>query len=191
MATTQPIRNKNQVRELAAFYLKRGEIRNHVLIILGVNTALRISDLLRIKWDEVYDFEDGRVRSSIELVEMKTHKTKIIALNQSAISALTLLAAKSAGRGRFIIENSRTGKAISRIQAYRLIRAAAEALKFQNRVSCHSLRKTLGYHAWKQGVSLAVIMEIYNHSSMAVTRRYLGVTQDDKNAVYLGLVLIA
>ena len=191
MATTQPIRNKNQVRELAAFYLNRGEIRNYVLIILGVNTALRISDLLRLTWDSVYDFDRGRVRSSIELVEMKTHKTKIITLNPSTISALTLLAAKSAGRGRFIIENSRTGKAISRIQAYRLIRAAAEALKFQNRVSCHSLRKTLGYHAWKKGVSLAIIMEIYNHSSLAITRRYLGVTQDDKDEVYLGLDLTA
>ena len=191
MATTQPIRNKNKVRQLAAYYLNRGEIRNHVLIILGVNTALRISDLLRLTWDCVYDFDQQCVRSSITLVEMKTHKEKTIALNHSAISALTLLATSSAGQGRYIIENTRTGRAISRIQAYRLIRSAAEALKFQERVSCHSLRKTLGYHAWKKGVSLAIIMEIYNHSSLAITRRYLGVTQDDKDAVYLEIDLTA
>jgi len=191
MATTQPIRNKQQVRELSMYYLKLGQLRNHVLIVVGLHTALRISDLLRLKWDDVYDFERNRVRTSITIVEKKTHKQKTIALNNKIVSALTLYATKAAKRGGFLIENTKTKKAISRIQAYRLIRAAAEALAFQNRVSCHSLRKTFGYHAWKSGVSPAVIMEIYNHSSLAVTRRYLGVTQDDKDEVYLSLELIA
>jgi integrase len=154
---------------------------------MGLHTALRISDLLRLRWDDVYDFDKKRVRTSIDIVEKKTRKAKTIALNKTAVAALTLFATQNARRGRFLIENPRTKKAISRIQAYRLIRAAAEALGFSGRVSCHSLRKTFGYHAWKSGVSPAVIMEIYNHSSFAVTRRYLGVTQDDKNAVYLNL----
>ncbi|MCL2082499.1 MAG: tyrosine-type recombinase/integrase [Oscillospiraceae bacterium] len=185
--TTQPIRNKQQVRELAAYYLKRGDIRNHVLIVLGVHTALRISDLLALRWDDVYDFERNHVRSSIDLVEKKTRKAKTIALNKAAVAALALFAASAAIPGRFLIENQRTKKAISRIQAYRIIRAAAEALGFQQKAGCHVLRKTFGYHAWKSGVSPVVITEIFNHSSLAVTRRYLGVTQDDKNAVYLGL----
>lgn len=189
MATTQPIRNKHQIRELAEYYLRKGQLRNQVIIILGVHTALRISDLLRLTWEDVYDFENKRVRTYIDIVEKKTRKPKTIALNKKVISALYLFASQSAQRGHFLIENPQTHKAISRIQAYRLIRAAAEALKFQNRVSCHSLRKTFGYHAWKSGISPAVIMEIYNHSSLAVTRRYLGVTQDDKDAVYLGLNL--
>jgi site-specific recombinase XerD len=87
----------------------------------------------------------------------------------------------------FLFENPNTKLAISRVQAYRVIRAAAEAINLQFRVSCHSLRKTFGYHAWKSGVSPVVIMEIYNHSSFAVTRRYLGVSQDDKDEVYRSL----
>ncbi|MCL2086239.1 MAG: tyrosine-type recombinase/integrase [Oscillospiraceae bacterium] len=82
------------------------------------------------------------------------------------------------------MENKRTGKATSRVQAYRIIRAAAEALAFESRVSSHSLRKTFGYHAWKNGTYPTIIMDIYNHSSLAITQRYLGITQDDKNAVY-------
>jgi len=187
MAATQPIRNKNQVRELAGYYLKRGQLRNYVLVVFALYTALRISDLLRLRWEDVFDFDRGCVRATIYIFEKKTRKSKTIALNKTAVAALTKYAAGRARRGRFLIENARTERAISRIQAYRLIRAAGEALSFDERVSCHSLRKTFGYHAWKSGVSPVIIMEIYNHSSLSVTRRYLGVTQDDKNAVYLGL----
>ncbi|MDR1210357.1 MAG: tyrosine-type recombinase/integrase [Clostridiales bacterium] len=183
MSAAQPIRNKRQVRELAEYYLKLGEIRNHVLIVVGVHTALRISDLLRLTWDDVYDFTRNRVRGSVTIIEQKTGKSKTIALNDRVRSALSLYApiAKS---GEYLVK-SRKGrnKAISRIQAYRIIRAAAEALELE-RVSCHSLRKTFGYHAWKSGVSPAVIMKIYNHTSLAVTQRYLGVTQDDLDDCY-------
>ena len=191
MAATEPIRNKHHIRALAEYYLRKGQLRNQILIILGLYTALRISDLLRLTWNDVYDFKSSRVRDRVEIVEKKTGKLKIIALNRKAANALSIFAGRSARPGRFLIENVRTGRAISRIQAYRLIRAAAEALKFQNKVSCHSLRKSFGYHAWKSGVSPAVIMEIYNHSSLSVTRRYLGVTQDDKDAVFLNLELFA
>jgi integrase len=189
--TTEPIRNKQEVRQLAEHYLNQGQLRNHVLVVLGVYTALRISDLLRLRWDDVYDFGKNRIRTSVTITEGKTRKPKTFTLNKDAVRALTLFAAQSAHKGAFLIENTHTKRAISRIQAYRLIRAASEALQFQCRVSCHSLRKTFGYHAWKSGVSPAVIMEIYNHSSLQVTRRYLGVTQDDKNAVYRNLRLIS
>lgn len=187
MAMTEPIRSKNQVRALANYCLRHEQLRNHCLIVLGIHTALRVSDLLRLTWDDVYDFGAERVRETVFLTEKKTGKTKIVALNKNAILALTLYAIQAAAKGRFLIENPKTKKPISRIQVYRIIRATAEALQLPCRVSCHSLRKTFGYHAWKSGVSPAVIMEIYNHSSFAVTKRYLGVTQDDKNDVYLRL----
>jgi integrase len=139
----------------------------------------------------VYDFENQRIRNSVTITEKKTKKTKTFALNKDAVRALTLLTKQGIRRGAFLIENRQTAKAISRIQAYRIIRAAADALQFQTRVSCHSLRKTFGYHAWKNGISPVIIMEIYNHSSLSVTRRYLGVTQDDKDSVYLNLRLIS
>jgi integrase len=187
MAITEPIRSKRQVRELAEYFLKQGHFRNHCLVVLGVYTALRIGDLLRLSWDDVYDFERRRVRDNIVLTEQKTGKTKLVALNKHAARALTLYAKQQAKPGGFLIANPRTGKAISRIQAYRIVRDAAKSLGLPERVSCHSLRKTFGYHAWKSGVSPAIIMEIYNHSSFVVTKRYLGVSQDDKNEVYMRL----
>ena len=191
MATTEPIRNKKQVRELAEHYLDRGQLRNHVLVVLGIYTALRISDLLRLRWDDVYDFENHRVRLSVTITEGKTRKSKTFAINKDVARALALFAVQTARQGAFLIENPNTKKAISRIQAYRLIRSAAETLKFQQRVSCHSLRKSFGYHAWKSGVSPAILLDIFNHSSLSVTKRYLGVSQDDKDAVYMSLKLIS
>jgi integrase len=185
--TSEPIRNKHHLEKFIRYYLSKGQLRNYILIILGAYTALRISDLLRLRWTDVYDFRLKQMRPSIHIIEKKTGKSKIIALNKHVICALSLcVSQKDIQPDMFIIENKRTHKAICRVQAYRIIRAAAEALVI-GRVSCHSLRKTFGYHAWKSGVPLAVIMEIYNHSSFAVTRRYLGITQDDKNKVYLEL----
>jgi len=185
---TEPIRDKNQTAALALYFKNKGQYRNFTLIIVGLYTALRISDLLRLKWEDVYDFRANRVRDLLNLTETKTGKAISIALNKEIISALTqLFSLTKAKPNDAIFMNNKTKKAIGRTQAYRIIRDAAVALAFQNRVSCHSLRKTLGYHAWKKGVSPAVIMDIYNHSSFAVTKRYIGVTQDDKNEVYLGL----
>ena len=188
MAATEPIRNKNQVRELAGYYLKRGQLRNYALIILGVCTALRIGDLLRLEWKNVFDDNSGGFRTHITITEKKTGKQKMIALHKQAVNALRLLYPNR--RGAYIfVSNRRDERAISRVQAWRIIRVAADAVKAVGCIACHSLRKTFGYHAWKSGVPTAVIMEIYNHSSFDVTRRYLGVTQDDKDAVYLNLSL--
>lgn len=191
MAVTEPIRNKKQVKELSEYYLQRGKFRNHVLIIMGIHTALRISDLLLLKWEDVFSFDFKYIKESIRIKEKKTGKYKTIILNKKVIQALNLYIKKELiNRNGFLFENMKTGKAISRIQAYRIIKDASEALKWQNHISCHSLRKTFGYHAWKNGVPPTVIMDIYNHSSFEVTRRYLGVTQDDKNEVYLCLAAL-
>ena len=186
MKTTEPIRNKEDVKALMNYYLKRGELRNYLLITLCIHTALRISDILRLTWDDVYDFENRRIRHSINITEKKTGKSKSIALHKNVIKALKLYLHHSK-QGNPLIINQQTNNAISRVQAHRIISAAVKALALRQQVSCHSLRKTFGYYAWKNGVSPAVIMEIYNHSSFAVTRRYIGVSQDDKNAVYLSM----
>jgi len=186
--TTEPIRDKKDTTALALYYKDRRQYRNYTLIIMGLYTALRISDLLQLTWDDVYDYKNKCIKKVISLSEKKTGKAKILALNNEIITALHLMLSEiSITPGEALFISKKTKSAIGRVQAYRIIRHAAEALNLSNRVSCHSLRKTFGYHAWKKGVSPAILMEIYNHSSLAVTRRYLGISQDDKNEVYLSL----
>jgi len=153
---------------------------------MGLHTALRISDLLSLCWRDVYDFENKCVRETITVTEQKTGKSKIIALNEKIVEALNKYV-DTANPHDFLFANPATGKAITRSQAYRIIQIAGETLGLPGRISCHSLRKTFGYHSWKLGVSPAVIMEIYNHSNLSHTKRYLGIIQDDLNAVYTAL----
>lgn len=189
MAATEPIRSKQQLRELSAYFLKRGQLRNYVLVVLGVYTTLRISDLLRLKWADLYDENKGEFRPHVTIIEKKTGKNRTIALNKQAISALRLYLPYR--RGEFIfVSNRKDGRAISRIQAWRIIHAAVEMVGIAGKVACHSLRKTWGYHACRSGaVPPAVIMHIYNHSSFFITQRYLGIEQDDLDAAYLGMEL--
>ena len=189
MAATEPIRNKKQLKQLAEYYLKRGQYRNYTLIVMGACTALRISDLLRLTWDDVYDNSRGSFRSHVTLVEKKTGKPKTVALNKQVLHALRLCYLHR--RGDFIFaSNRKDGRSISRVQAWRIIREAVVVVGIEGKVACHSLRKSWGYHAWTSGsVSPVVIMDILNHSSYETTRRYLGVAQDDLDRAYLGMSL--
>lgn len=199
MAAAEPIRDKKQIKHLAEYYLKRGQVRNYALIVLGVHTALRISDLLRLRWEDVYDFDAQQFRAHVYVVEKKTGKSKQIALNKQAVSALQKLLNQQktvwgnnldAGASEFLFcSNRKNRKAISRVQAYRIIRAAANVLNLKGHITCHSLRKTFGYHAWKSGASAVLLMDIYNHTNYEVTRRYLGIAQDDRDKLYHGLSL--
>ncbi len=79
---------------------------------------------------------------------------------------------------------SRKGAHISRIQAYRVLKEAAESVDIEN-FGTHSLRKTWGY--WTYNLSkynIGLIMDTFNHSSPGVTLRYIGISQDQRDELY-------
>ena len=139
-----------------------------------------------MSWGDVYDFRQKRARETFTITEKKTGKTKTVAIHKNVADTLQQAAAKSFSH-EFLFSNPKTGLPLTRCHAYRLIREAGKEVGISGRVSCHSLRKTFGYHAWNNGISPVVLMEIFNHSSQYLTRRYLGVHQDNLNAVYTGL----
>ena len=192
MATTQPIRDKRHISEMASYYLKQGKLRNYLLIVMGVHIGLRVSDLLRLRRGDVYDYGRGAFCSHLTLTERKTGKLKTIALNKRVLSALALCFGGEIGSAEdFLFPNNRKNRAaIGRTQAWRIVRDAATAIGLACCIGVHGLRKTMGYHLWKAGVHAVMLMDIYNHTSFSVTKRYLGITQDERDKVYLSLSLL-
>ena len=192
MSTSQPIKNRDELASLKNYYLTvRPNPRNHLLIITGINTALRISDILSLRWQDFYDFSANRLKGHLLLTEQKTGKETCIAVNESLRQAL-LSYLESIPRpqpGDFIFYGKTPDAPLSRSQAFRIIKHAGSELQLSRQISCHSLRKTFGYHAWAAGTSPTLLMVIYNHSSFSITRRYLGIEQDDKDRVFLDLNL--
>ena len=186
---TDPIRDRKELKALANFFLKRGELRNYCFVVLGAHTALRVSDLLALTWEDVYDYDRAQFRDHLVLIERKTGKSRNIALNREALRALAVYFQHH--RGKYLFSNHRRDeKPISRVQAWRIVHNAASELRLTGHIGCHSLRKTWGYNAWSRAkIRPEVIMMVYNHSSFAVTRRYLGITQDDLDQAYFQIRL--
>ena len=83
MNTAQPIRSEQELKDFMNFYEQvQYHPRNQLLLTMGLNTALRISDLLSLQWKQVYDLENRSVREHLLLVEAKTGKASNIYLNE-------------------------------------------------------------------------------------------------------------
>ena len=192
MGTTQPIRNKEELKKFVGYYQTTQPVpRNYALTVLGLHTALRISDILKLKWKDVYDFERKRFLGHLSLSEKKTGKHSMIALNEHAKEALERYraACRPEPENFIFCGKQDSGIPLCCSQAYRIIKKAAAATLYDTHISCHSLRKTFGYHAWKQGTSPVLLMDIFNHSSFEVTKRYLGICQEERDHIFLEIDL--
>ena len=188
---TEPIRSKSDLRSMSTYFKLRGQFRNNAMIVLGAHTALRISDLLALTWSDVYDDRSHKFRKRFTIREGKTKKMRTVTLHPKAVEALQLLFGHRRPDSPYIFaSNRKDGRPISRIQAWRIIHNAVEALHISGVVAPHSLRKTFGYHAAvEESMSPVLLMEIYNHSSFEVTKRYLGLRQEELDGAYLSVNL--
>ena len=187
MSTTEPIRNKKDLEHFMDYYVTvQPNPRNHALLLFGLYTALRISDILQLRWRMVYNFDTHHFLNHIYVREQKTNKLNVVALNKHLKSALVVYFKERTPQPDDYLFTKRTTpfRPINRSQAFRIVQKASVCVTHSQNISCHSLRKTFGYHAWKQGTQPAMLMDIYNHSSYSVTKRYLGINQDEKDGIF-------
>ena len=186
MELVQPIRSRKKIDDIKKYKRGSGSIRNLDFFIIEITTAFPIHKILTVQWGKLWDFEKEDFFPHIR-VKCKGGRYRTISLNKNGQQVLAELQ-KAQGNitPTTYVFASREGnnKPISRVQANNIIKDAARAVGIMENIGTHSLRKTFGYHAHRQGISLATLAEIFGHRSQAVTKRYLGLTQDTLDEVY-------
>lgn len=170
MNKVEPIRDKNKIKEIKNILKKKSE-RNYMLFVLGINTGLRIGDLLSLKVENVKD------KSHIIIKEQKTSKNKQFLINANLRNELNKYIGDMAAHEYLFQSRVGENKPLSRFQAYRILSAAGKEAGL-DRIACHSTRKTFGYHHYKRYKDVALLQKLFNHSSPSITLDYIGITQD-------------
>jgi len=193
MNFVEPIRDRKKIAQIKNLLRGQGRYRDLLLFVAGINSALRISDLLQLKIAHFLD-EKEQIKSRFWIKEQKRGKRHEIAINQSIREALTEYLREyphvAKGGENFLFFNQKTNQAIKRGQAWKVITNICTEVGLQGNYGTHSLRKTWGFHARMQGVDLALIMHKLNHESIAYTKRYLGITDEELQAVAQRLKLL-
>ncbi|PHD71063.1 tyrosine-type recombinase/integrase, partial [Bacillus toyonensis] len=150
MNFVQPIRDPEQIQQIKE-YLKEKNARNYILFVMGINTGLRISDILKLK---VGDLKG----SHISMREMKTGKQKRIQI--TAVLKRELRWFNENREDAEYLLKSRQGKnrPIGRSMAYKILSGAAAEFGLDE-IGTHTLRKTYGYHMYMQTKNIALLME--------------------------------
>lgn len=170
MNVVQPIRDYEQLEALKRVLRARNE-RDYVLLMMGLYTALRISDILRVRVEDIK-------KDYISIREQKTSKFRRIFLNHDLKKALLSYISDKEPYEFLIRSREGTNKPISRARAYDILRDAAQEVGIDS-VGTHSLRKTFGYWAYKDTKDVAALQKLFNHSSPEETLRYIGIEQDN------------
>jgi integrase len=187
MKVVQPIRETRKIDSMKKI-LRAGGKRNEMLFVLGINSALRISDLLSLAVSDVLD-ENGKVKEAVSLSEQKTGKNKLFPINDAAKKVIAEYVEEARpDREAALFPSRKGGKAISRIQAWEILKRAAEEVGISN-VGTHTLRKTFGYHVYMRTNNLGLVQKLLNHRSSVDTIKYIGIDQAEIDNAYLNLNL--
>lgn len=171
--------------------------RNKMLFLIGINLSLRISDLVTLKWN-FFLKDDLTFRDFYKIQPKKTRKTgKFVTLyfNEAVKKAIMEYI------DQYPIEDmdghvfkSREGAgAIIERSVWKIIVDAASEAGIEHNVGTHSLRKTFGYHVWHNAddkeKALVMLMVIFNHASIATTKKYIGIMSEEVEDIFNGLNL--
>ena len=160
--------------------VKDGNYKMSLLIAIGCFTGLRISDILSLRWKQILNV------SEFTITEKKTGKRRTIRLNpelQRHISDCYEHIHPIGVESPILVSQKGTTFSVQRINM--ILKELKQKYRLKiNHFSCHSLRKTFGRQVYNMNsdnseLALVKLMELFNHSSVSITKRYLGLRQEE------------
>ena len=169
--------NSNDIIRLKEYFRDNNKIIILSIFNIGLNTGLRISDILNLKFEDI-----NKNRAKIE--EIKTGKSKVIYFNKVCMQSIKELKkyykSKKIKCNSFLFKSSfNPNNSISYSAVIPYLRKAKLDLKIEYEIGTHSLRKTWGYAVYKKTKNIGLLMIAFNHSSPKITLRYIGIEEDD------------
>lgn len=156
-----------------------------LLISLGCFLGIRISDILKLTWIQILDVE------VLAINEQKTKKHRTIKINDDLKSIITKCyeEMKCPEISQLVFANKYRTKAINVQWVNVKLKEILKKYKIKTtNPSSHTLRKTFGRRVWEvnnsDDRSLILLSEIFNHSSIMITKKYLGIKQEEINDIY-------
>ncbi len=177
-----PIRQIKDIKAISK--MTSGNPRDHLLFVMGINNGLRACDLVRVK---VGDLRYLKVGDTLTIKESKTGKDNILVVNKTVYKALqTYLETVRPDDDAYLFA-SRKGESHLQSQAVsKLVKKWTRAINLKGNYGAHTLRKTWGYiQRTMHGVGFEIICKRYNHSSPAITMRYLGIQDREVHGVLM------
>lgn len=164
---SEPIKDLQLLKQMRE-YLKKKNSRDYMLFILGIYSGLNISEIIALKV--------GQVRNKTHFVVTRRRgkylqQIKIMPLLKRELNQYT---ANMALDSYLLLSRNGVNKPITRERAYGILRELADYFHLAT-IGGHTLRKTFGYHIFKQTNDITVVQELLGHGHPSITSRYLGV----------------
>jgi len=177
-----PIRRVKDIKSI--LNLTQSNPRNHLLFTMGINNGLRAGDLIKLRVKQVRDL---RVGSTLTIKESKTGKDNILVVNKTVYKALRGYLDRVDPDDDDYLFPSRKGNDHIQSQAVsKLVKKWTRQINLRGNYGAHTLRKTWGYiQRTVHGVGFEIICKRYNHSSPAVTMRYLGIQDKEVHGILM------
>lgn len=183
--TTSDYLQWDEAMQLVRFLYKDANYKMSLLISIGCFWGLRISDILSLRWNDILNVDE------FSIIEHKTGKQRTIRINPQLKRHIADCYKQINPIGinaPVLVSQKGTVYTIQRINIILKVIKAEYKLSIKN-FSCHSLRKTFGRQVYNQNsnnaeLALVKLMELFNHSNVAITKRYLGLRQEELLSTY-------